>query len=138
MAVARCAPDIDPFSLAGTFVVKNLREQVRKRMNPQTLFYEGQKVRARLTRLVESIERLTGARPGPKLQVHFRGTERLEDNIRRAGRRLALAIAAGGAMLGSAITSTAERVASWVPVTFGAVAAVLTVALLADLVRRRR
>ncbi|MBI4261816.1 MAG: universal stress protein [Actinobacteria bacterium] len=138
MAVARIDPDLDPFALAGTYVMKNLREQVRKKMNPRTMFYEAQKVRLRLVRLVESIERLTGARPGPKLQVHFRGTERLEDTIRRAGRRLALSIAAGGAVVGAAITAASERVADWVPATMGGAAGVLALWLVGDAIRRRR
>jgi ubiquinone biosynthesis protein len=138
MAVARCDPELDPFSLAGTYVVKNLREQIRRRANPQTLFYEAQKMRVRLVRLVESIERLTGARPGPKLQVHFRGTERLEDTIRRAGRRLSLAIVAGGAAVGTAFTVGQPDVAEWVPGALGAVSGALTLGLLFDLLRGRR
>jgi ubiquinone biosynthesis protein len=138
MAVARCDPELDPFSLAGTYVVKNLREQIRRKANPQTLFYEAQKMRIRLVRLVESIERLTGARPGPKLQVHFRGTERLEDTIRRAGRRLSLAIVAGGAAVGTAFTVGQPDVAEWVPGALGAVSGALTLGLLFDLLRSRR
>jgi ubiquinone biosynthesis protein len=138
MAVARCDPELDPFSLAGTYVVKNLREQIRRRANPQTLFYEAQKMRVRLVRLVESIERLTGARPGPKLQVHFRGTERLEDTIRRAGRRLSLAIVAGGAAVGTAFTVGQPDVSEWVPGALGAVSGALTLGLLFDLIRGRR
>jgi ubiquinone biosynthesis protein len=137
MAVARLDPELDPFSLAGGYMVKNLSEQIRKKANPRTIFYEAQKVRMRLVRLVESIERLTGARPGPKLQVYFRGTERLEDTIRRAGRRLALAIASGSAIVGSAITAGSERVAGWVPATLGGVAGALTLGLVVDLLRRR-
>jgi len=138
MAVARCDPDLDPFSLAGTYVVKNVREQIRKRANPQTLFYEAQKVRVRLVRLVESIERLTGARPGPKLQVHFRGTDRLEGTIHRAGRRLSLAIVAGGAAVGTAFTVGQPDVAEWVPTALGTASGALTLGLLIDILRTRR
>jgi ubiquinone biosynthesis protein len=93
-------------------------------------------VRVRLSRLAEAFERLAGARPGPKLQVNFTA-ERLEDTVRRVGRRLSVGIIAGAALLGSAITASSERVAVWVPVSLGVVGAGFTVFLLADLVRRR-
>ena len=44
----------------------------------KTVLYESQKIKVRIGRLIESFERLTGARPGPKLQVHFRGIEGIE------------------------------------------------------------
>jgi hypothetical protein len=60
-----------------------------------------------------------------------------EDTVRRASRPLALGFAAGFAMLASAVTAMSERVPAWVPVIFGVGAAVLTVALLLDVNRRR-
>jgi ubiquinone biosynthesis protein len=53
---------------------------------------------------VEAVERLIGARPGQKLEVNFRAAT-LETTIRRAGRRLALALTAGAAILGTALTA---------------------------------
>jgi ubiquinone biosynthesis protein len=138
LATAQLDPDLDPFAVAGQFVVKRLTGQLRDKTNPGKLFYEAQKLRVRLGRLVEAVERMTGARPGPKLQVHFRGTERLEDTIRRAGRRLALAITAGGVLLATALTAASDRVASWVPITLGVVGGVLLAWLFVDLARRRR
>jgi predicted unusual protein kinase regulating ubiquinone biosynthesis (AarF/ABC1/UbiB family)/nucleotide-binding universal stress UspA family protein len=138
LATAELDPELDPFSVAGPFVVKRLTGQIRDRISPQRLFYEAQKVRLRIGRLIEAVERLAGARPGPKLQVLFRGTERLEDTIRRTGRRLALAIAGASAFVGSAITAISGNVATWVPITMGAVAGLLLVGLVADLVRRGR
>jgi predicted unusual protein kinase regulating ubiquinone biosynthesis (AarF/ABC1/UbiB family)/nucleotide-binding universal stress UspA family protein len=138
LATAQLDPDLDPFKVAGQFVLKRMTGQLRSRTSPGKLFYEAQKLRVRLGRLVEAVERMAGARPGPKLQVHFRGTERLEDTIRRAGRRLALAITAGGALLATALTAASDRVAQWVPITLGSIGGVLLVWLLLDLVRRRR
>jgi ubiquinone biosynthesis protein len=57
MAVARLDPELDPFSLAGAYMVKNLSAQIRRRANPRTLFFEAQKAKLRIVRLVESIER---------------------------------------------------------------------------------
>jgi predicted unusual protein kinase regulating ubiquinone biosynthesis (AarF/ABC1/UbiB family)/nucleotide-binding universal stress UspA family protein len=138
LATSRLDPTLDPFSVAGTYVVRNLTGQIRERANPRRLFYEAQKVRIRLVRLIEAVERLAGARPGPKLQVQFKGTENLEDTIRRAGRRLSLAMTAGGALVATAITASSGDIAGWVPVTLGITGGVLTVGLLGDLLRRRR
>jgi ubiquinone biosynthesis protein len=138
LATAELDPTLDPFSVAGSFLTKGLFERIRDRADPKKLFYEGQKLRIRFIRLVESIERLSGARPGPKLTVNFRGTERLEETIRRGGRRLSLALTAGSALVATAITAASTHVAGWVPATLGSAGGILTVALVADLVRRRR
>src|SRR6266545_2894899 len=138
LATATLDPTLDPFAVAGSFLTKGLMERVKDRLDPKTLFYEGQKLRLRAVRLIEAIERLAGARPGPKLAVNFRGTERLEDTIRRAGRRLALALTAGGALVATAITASSTHVSGWVPTTIGILGGLFTVGLVADLVRRRR
>ena len=130
-------PTLDPFSVAGQFLTKGLVHRIRDRADPKKLFYEAQKLRVRFTRLVESIERLSGSRPGPKLTVNFRGTERLEDTIRRGSRRLALALSAGGTLVATAITASSIHVAPWVPITLGSAGGVLTLGLIGDLVRRR-
>jgi type IV secretory pathway TrbD component len=68
--------------------------------------------------------------------VNFRATT-LETTIRRAGRRLALALTAGAAMLGTALTAVSDKVTWWLPVAFGVAAFVLTVGLVVDLARKR-
>jgi ubiquinone biosynthesis protein len=138
LATAELDPTLDPFAVAGTFLTRGLVERIRGRLDPKTMFYEAQKVRIRVVRLIEAVERLAGARPGPKLQVLFRGTERLEDNIRRAGRRLALSLTAGSALVATAITAASANVAGWVPVTLGTAGGLLTAGLVVDLVVRRR
>ncbi|HYF11015.1 MAG TPA: universal stress protein, partial [Actinomycetota bacterium] len=136
LATGELDPNLDPFEVAGSYLMRGVTRRVRDRLDPKTIFYEAQKVRVRLSRLAEAFERLAGARPGPKLQVNFTA-ERLEDTVRRVGRRLSVGIIAGAALLGSAITASSERVAVWVPVSLGVVGAGFTVFLLADLVRRR-
>jgi len=138
LATAELDPTLDPFSVAGTFLVKNLTGKVRARLDPKKVFYEAQKLRVRGVRLIEAVERLVGARPGPKLQVMFRGIEPLEVSIRRASRRLSLALTSGGALVATAITASSANVAEWVPVTLGALGGALTIGLVADLVRRGR
>ncbi|MGQ0669102.1 MAG: AarF/UbiB family protein [Actinomycetota bacterium] len=135
LATAELDPTLDPFEVAGSFLMRSLVGRVRERADPKRIFYESQKIRVRLTRLVEAFERLAGARPGPKLQVNFRA-ERLEDTVRRAGRRLSLGITAGAALLGAAMTASATAVASWIPIALGVLGGVLTGGLLLDLLRR--
>jgi ubiquinone biosynthesis protein len=138
LATAELDPTLDPLSVAGDFMVKGFTSRLRERADPRWLFYEGQKIRTRVVRLMESIERLAGARPGPKLQVHFKGTENLESTIRRAGRRVSLALTGGGALVGAAIAGTSANVVEWVPIVLGTVGGILTGGLLLDLLRRDR
>jgi predicted unusual protein kinase regulating ubiquinone biosynthesis (AarF/ABC1/UbiB family)/nucleotide-binding universal stress UspA family protein len=137
LATAELDPTLDPFKVAGQFLTKGLLHRIRDKTDPKKLFYEAQKLRVRFSRLIESIERLSGSRPGPKLTVNFRGTERLEDTIRRGSRRLALALSAGGALVATAITASSTHVAPWVPLTLGSGGGALTLGLVADLLRRR-
>jgi ubiquinone biosynthesis protein len=137
LATAELDPTLDPFAVAGQFLMRKFRDEAKGRMDPQKLFYESQKLRMRMVRLVESIERVTGARPGPKLQVDFRGTERLEDNIRRAGRRLSLALVAGALWLGTAVAAASTHLAGWVPLSLAGLGGVFTLGLGLDLLRRR-
>jgi ubiquinone biosynthesis protein len=138
LATAELDPTLDPFAVAGQFLTRGLIEKVRGRIDPKRLFYEAQKVRVRILRLIEAVERLSGARPGPKLTVNFRGTERLEDTVRTAGRRVSIALAAGGALVATGITVSSKGVAKWVPRALGATGAALTAGLVGDLLRRRR
>jgi hypothetical protein len=110
---------------------------MRAGADPKRIFYESQKLRARGARLVDAIERIAGARPGPKLQVDVRGIGPLERTIGAAARRLALAIIAGAVFIAAGSTATAERVSDWVPATLAGVGAFLTAVLLLDLLRRR-
>jgi len=138
LVTAELDPTLDPFAVAGNFLMRKFRDEVRSRMDPQKLFYEGQKLRMRGVRFIESMERLTGARPGPKLQVHFRGVEGLETQIRRAGRRLSLALVGGGLWIGTALTAASTHVSGWVPPTLASLGGAVTLGLIGDLLRRRR
>jgi len=137
LVITELDPTLDPFAVAEHFLRRKFRDEVKGRIDPQKLFYESQKLRMRTIRFVESVERLTGARPGPKLQVNFRGTERLEDNIRRAGRRLSLSLVAGALWIGTAFAAGSAHVATWVPPSLAGLGGVLTLGLGIDLLRRR-
>jgi predicted unusual protein kinase regulating ubiquinone biosynthesis (AarF/ABC1/UbiB family) len=135
LAIADLDPSLDPFEVVGDFLARNVRDRVVRGANPQRLFYEGQKLKLRLTRLIEAVERATGARPGPKFQVDFLGSAEIERAISRAGRRLALAALAAAAVVGSATTAAAST-ANWVPIVFAVVGVVFGAWLVRDLGRR--
>jgi ubiquinone biosynthesis protein len=136
LATAQLDPELDPFDVAGKFLMREVMHGVGAKIDPKTLFYQAQKAKVRVLKVVEAVERLIGARPGQKLEVNFRASS-LETTIRRAGRRLALSLTAGAAILGTALTAVSDNVATWLPVGFGVIAFGLTIALVLDLVRRR-
>jgi ubiquinone biosynthesis protein len=137
LAAATLDPDVDPFDVAGKFLMRNLVRGMGAKFDPKTLFYQAQRFKVRFEKVVEAIERLIGARPGQKLEVNFRAAS-LETTIRRAGRRLAISLTAGAAILATALTAvSSDRVARWVPAAFGVISAGLLLALLVDLIRKR-
>jgi ubiquinone biosynthesis protein len=136
LATAQLDPDLDPFDVAGKFLMRTVLRGMSTRADPKALFYQAQKFRVRATRVIEAIERLIGARPGQKLEINFRAAP-LEATVRRAGRHLALGLTAGAAILASGLTAISTRVPGWVPVTFGILGGLLTIGLLVDLFRKR-
>jgi ubiquinone biosynthesis protein len=108
LAVAQLAPSLDPFALASRFLVNNARRQVLKQLDPQRLYYTSQKLMLRTTRIVEALERASGARPGTGVQVSVSGTQRLEEAVERAGRRITL-VACGGVFVLAAGAWLADR-----------------------------
>jgi predicted unusual protein kinase regulating ubiquinone biosynthesis (AarF/ABC1/UbiB family) len=137
LAATELDPELDPFAVVGRFLMKNLLTRVQAGADPKRLFYDVQKLKVRGERLIESFERISGARPGQRLQVDVRGISPLERTIKVAARRLALAITAGSALVATGATAAAQHVAHWVPVTLGATGSALTLLLLLDLVRGR-
>jgi ubiquinone biosynthesis protein len=137
MAAAELDPDLDLFSVAESFVLRNTLRQLAGGLDPKKVFYETQKARVRLVRLLEAIEGAVGARPGARLQVDFRGTEPLEETIDRASRRLSFALGLGGALVGAALTANSERAPRWVPAAMGTIGSALAARLLMDRSRRR-
>jgi ubiquinone biosynthesis protein len=135
LTAAELDPELDPFSVVGGFVAKNLLTRIRTSADPKRIFYELQKLEVRANALVEAIERIAGARPGARMQIDLKGTTPLEDTIRTAARALALAIAAGSCLVAAGSTASAH-VAAWIPISLGAAGGVLTLMLLLDLRRR--
>jgi predicted unusual protein kinase regulating ubiquinone biosynthesis (AarF/ABC1/UbiB family) len=138
LVAAEMDPELDPFAVAGRYVMRSLTDQFRQRANPRNLYYEATKISVRVRKLVEALERLTGARAGPRMQIQFRGMERLEASIQQAGRRLAMAIVTGAAFFGAATTAGDPNVADWIPVASGTLGAALTLGLIVDFLRKFR
>ena len=136
LATAQLDPDLDPFEVAGKFLMRSLLKGMAGTLDPKAVFYQSQKFKVRAMRVVEAIERMIGARPGQKMEINFRAAP-LEATVRRAGRHLALGLTAGAAILASGLTAISVRVPGWVPITFGIVGALLTAGMLLDLFRSR-
>ncbi|MGH9208838.1 MAG: AarF/UbiB family protein, partial [Acidimicrobiales bacterium] len=126
LATADLDPQLDPFEVAGKFLVRSTLKSMKTTLDPKTIAYQSQKLKVRAVRAIEAVERLIGARPGQKLEVNFRAST-LETTIRHAGRQLALGLTAGAAGLATGLTAVSARVVGWVPVTFGVIAGALTV-----------
>ncbi len=137
LAASQLDPTIDPFDVAGKFLMRSVISGMGTKLDPKALFYQVQRLRVRAMRVIEAVERLIGARPGQKLEVNFRASS-LERTVRRAGRRLAIGLVAAAALLGTAITATSTRVDRWVVLTLGIVGMLFVVGLVVDLVRDRR
>jgi ubiquinone biosynthesis protein len=137
LAASQLDPDVDPFEVAGRFLMRNVLTGIGAKFDPKTLFYQSQRFKVRAMRVVEAVERLIGARPGQKLEVNFRAST-LEQTMRRAGRRLAMALVAAASLLGTAIVSTSDRVPAWIPITLGMIGGLFTIGLFVDLIRSRR
>ena len=137
LAAAELDPTLDPFALVSSYVTDQIGDQLRSRLKPERLAYDGQKLLLRGTRLAESVERLAGSRPGSKLQIELTGTNPLERTIRNAARRIALAVTAGACIVATGFTADVAAVDRWVPITLGTVGAVLAGGLLIDLLLRR-
>ena len=137
LAAAKLDPSLDPFSVAGSFYLRQLAHSMRAAANPAHLFYESQKLRARATRLLEGLERTLGVRGGTGLQVDFTGARDLTVAIGLAGRRIAVGLAAATAIVGTAVTASAAHSAAWATAVFGSAAVLLTGGLVSDVLRRR-
>jgi predicted unusual protein kinase regulating ubiquinone biosynthesis (AarF/ABC1/UbiB family)/nucleotide-binding universal stress UspA family protein len=134
---AQLDPTLDPFSIAEAFVLRSTLRQLAQGMDPQKMFYEAQKARVRLVRVLEGIEGLVGARPGVTPKVDVRGTERLEEAIARAGRQLSLGLGLSGTLAVTALSAASTRAPRWMPALTGGIGGLLAAALLVDRAHRR-
>ncbi|HZQ35813.1 MAG TPA: universal stress protein, partial [Dehalococcoidia bacterium] len=137
LVAAELDPTLDPFAVAQTFVLRRFVKQLSGSLDPRKVFYEAQKTRQRVLRLIEAVEMATGARPGGSLQVGFR-SEGLEASIGRLGDRLALGLGLGGALVAAAMTANSRRLPPWVPTALGGLGAALGARLVVGERKRTR
>lgn len=136
LATADLDPKLNPYDVAGKFLMRVMIKRMGAAFDPKALVYQAQKLKVRAERVIEAIEHLIGARPGQKLVVNFKANS-LEDMVRRTGWRLALGLTAAASVLSSGLTAMSATAPDWIPVTFGIVAGLLTVGLFLDLIRGR-
>ena len=132
LVAADLDPTLDPFSVAESFILRNTLRQVRQNIDPKSLFYELQKARLRITRLMEAVEGTAGARPGSSLQVQLHGTDQIESAIGQLSRRLSLALGLTGAAIGTVMAANSERAPRWLPAALGGLGSLLAAGLLID------
>jgi ubiquinone biosynthesis protein len=109
LAVGELDPTLEPFSVMVRFLMRSIAERAREGLDPQALYYEGLKLKLRLTRFADAVERAAGARPGAPLRVDFRGSTEIEAAIHRVGQRLLLAGGAGVAVAATGAVWLAGR-----------------------------
>ncbi|HEY7004337.1 MAG TPA: AarF/UbiB family protein [Gaiellaceae bacterium] len=136
LAVAELDPELEPFSVVPRFLRRMLTDRLREEAHPVRLYYEAEKLRLRASRILEAIERATGARPGARLQVEFRGAPEIEAAVLRSGRRLALGATTAAGLVATGIAASSDRPSRWVSGALGTVAMGFAAWLGADLLRR--
>ena len=110
LAAAELDPTLDPFSVAGSFYMRQLGERLRTSADPRQVFFEAQKLRIRADRVLESLERVIGARPGAGLQVEMTRNDQLTAVIDRTGKRITFGLtAAAAAVLGGVLVGEVRR-----------------------------
>ena len=84
LATAELDPDLDPFDVAGSFLMRAVVRDMTTKVDPKALFYQAQRFKVRFHRVVEAVERLIGARPGSEARGELPGRDR---SRRRSGGR---------------------------------------------------
>lgn len=136
MVTARLDPTLDPFDIAGRFLMRTMLKGIRTKLDPKLLLYQSQKLSVRATRVIESVERLIGARPGAKLEVKFRA-DKLENTVRHTGHRVAIGLTAAASLMAAGITAGSAAITEWVSIGFGLSGTLLTLGLITDALRQR-
>ena len=138
LAVAGLDPELNPFEVARSFGLRSALDRLRALADPQQLFYNLQKSKARVGRILESLESLAHSVSGGRLQVQFRGLDHFEHTVRRTGQRLGLGLATAASIVATAVVAAAPGGrATFLTAAMGALAIVLGTALIVDIIRDR-
>ena len=103
---------------------RGLRERIRGALDPQRYVYESQKLKLRRRGSSRGIERLTGARPGPGLQIELRGSRGARGRDPARGQANRARFRGGAALLAAVLAAAADSIDAWVPITLGVAAGV--------------
>lgn len=106
LAVAELDPTLDPVAVAGSFVSRLMLDRLRQEMDPRKLASEFARFRMRATRLLEALEHVTAAQPGPGNGINIRGTREIEKAIHHAGWRIASGLVLAGALGAGALRAS--------------------------------
>ena len=137
LAAGELDPTLNPLEVARSFGTRNALRQLGALVDPQQMFYNLQKGKARVNRILESIESLARAMPGGRLQVQFRGLDHFEQTVRRTGRRLGLGLATGAAIVATAVVAASPHGTTLITSAMGILALLLGTALVVDILRGR-
>jgi predicted unusual protein kinase regulating ubiquinone biosynthesis (AarF/ABC1/UbiB family) len=135
LAAGELDPTLNPLEVARSFGTRHVLQQLGAVINPQQIFYNLQKGKARVNRILQSIESLAGAMPGGRLQVQFLGLDHFEQTVRRTGRRLGLGLATGAAIVATAVVAASPNGTALVMTLMGILAVLLGTALVVDIAR---
>lgn len=106
LAVAELDPTLDPVAVAGSFVFRLMLQRLRQEMDPRRLASEFVRFRMRATRLLEALEHVSAAQPGPGNGINLRGTREIEKAIHQAGWRIASGLVLVGALGAGALRAS--------------------------------
>lgn len=136
LVTSQLDPELDPFEVAGRFLMRRFMRQAIAASDPRMLYYEFHKLKFRVVRMFDALERLVGAQPGPKVDFSFRAAS-LEQTVASASRRFALGLTAGFSLLATALTAGSDHIPGWVSMAFGIVGAGFLIGLFVDLLRSK-
>src|SRR5581483_4604523 len=100
LTAAELDPTLDPFSVAASFMIRRAAAQIRTAASPHAFFYGAEKLRVRVQRAVEGLERAVST---PAERSFSEAS--LSQEIRQATRRIAVGIAAAAALVAVAVTA---------------------------------
>ena len=135
-AVSELAPELDPIDEARRFFIRSISRRLAGRLDPQQIIYEAERLRYRASQISDGLATVVGSRPGRQLEVKFTSA-RLEQQVVRASRAVALGLGAGLTWIAATQASTSDRIDPRLSRTLRGVAGGLSVWFAAEVARNR-
>ena len=134
--VSELAPELDPIAEARSFFLRSISRRLAGRLDPQQIIYEVERLRYRASQISDGLATVVGSRPGRQLEVKFTSA-RLEQQVVRASRAVALGLGAGLTWIAATQASTSDRIDPRLTRTLTGVAGGLSVWFAAEVARTR-